>query len=320
MRFGRWIHRALLSSLVLAALTLGCGLVAPTPKIPRVGYLSAGTSQSAGPNVEAFRQGLRDHGYVEGETIQIEYRYAEGNIERSAELAADLVTQHVDVLVTTATPATLAAMRATDSIPIVFVSVGDPVGAGMVCDLAHPCRNLTGLSNPADTINSKRLELIKDLLDGNGRALTRVAILRDTGNPASQGPAGPAMSAAAAVLGLQLQAVVAQGAQGLPAAFAQMRRDGAEAFLDTGCPMTCTNREQVVQLAAQHRLPAIYQFRSFADDGGLISYGSNDQAMFRRIGGYVDKILKGAKPADLPVEEPRSSTSSSTSTQHRRSG
>jgi putative ABC transport system substrate-binding protein len=299
----RWL---LLGGLVLAGLALlaGRALIAPAPKVPRVGYLSAGTLESAAPSVEAFRQGLRDHGYVEGETIRVEYRYADGRNERSAELAAELAAEQVDVLVTTATPATLAAMKATDTIPIVFVSVGDPVGAGIVCSLTHPCGNVTGLSNPAAVLNGKRLQLLKELLDGGGRQLTRVAILRSTNNPASQGPPDPAMSAAAAALGLQLQVVHAQGAPGLPAAFAEMSQGGAEAFLETGCPMTCTNHLQVVQLAAQHRLPAIYQFRVFAGAGGLVSYGSNDRAMFRRIGGYVDKILKGARPADLPVEEP----------------
>jgi putative ABC transport system substrate-binding protein len=295
-----------LLGLVGPVLLIGCGLTRSAPRVPQVGYLSAGTPESAAPVVEAFRQGLRDHGYVEGETIQVKYRYAEGRNERSPELAADLAAQPVDVIVTTATPATLAAMRATDTIPIVFVSVGDPVGQGIVCSLTHPCGNVTGLSNPVGLLNGKRLQLLKELLDDSGLPLRRVAILRDADNPASQGPLSPGMSAPAAALGLDLQVVVAEGASGLPAAFDQMSQGGAEAFLETGCPMTCTNAPQVAHLATQHRLPGIYQFKHFVAAGGLISYGSNDRAMFRRIGGYVDKILKGARPADLPVEEPTS--------------
>jgi putative tryptophan/tyrosine transport system substrate-binding protein len=297
----------LLGGLALCAAVLLAGRVlhSPAPKVPLVGYLSAGTPQSAVRSVESFRQGLRDHGYAEGETIRVEYRYAEGDVQRSPQLAAALVAQQVDVLVTPATQATLAAMRATETIPIVFVSVSDPVGQGIVCTLRQPCGNARGLRSVATSeTNGLRLQLLKELLGASNPRLTRVAMLGDATNPASGASSSPALNAAAAALGLQLQFVQAQGAPGLPAAFAQMRQGGAEAFLDAGCPMTCTNAARVVQLAAQHRLPGFYQFRIFVENGGLISYGQDDPAMFRRSGGYVDKLLKGATPADLPVEDP----------------
>jgi ABC-type uncharacterized transport system substrate-binding protein len=289
--------------LVVAVLLGGCQLIrsiGPSNKVPTIGYVSAGTPESGATNVETFRQSLRDHGYVEGENFLLEVRYADGRMERIPDLVGELLGQPVDVLVVVATQASLAAQRASSTIPIVFVSVSDPVASGLVQSLAHPGGNLTGLTSTAPALNPKRLQLLKDVLPH----VTRVATLRDANTPLTPAQQPSGLAEAAASLGIQLQTVSARGPEGLPAALLEMVAGGAEAFIDTGCPMTCTHARQVVQLAAEHRLPAIYQFDAFMDAGGLMAYGVNEQAMFRRAGAYVDKILRGGTPADLPVEQP----------------
>jgi ABC-type uncharacterized transport system substrate-binding protein len=283
---------------------LGCaatwslaGAAQTSSKIARVGVVNGGTPAASGHIFEAFRQGLRQLGYVEGQTIALEVRWAEGRYERLPELVAELVRLKVDVLVVGNSPAALAAKNATRTIPIVMFA-GDPVGLGLVASLARPGGNLTGLSYFNVELNSKRLELIKQLVPG----LTRVAVLR---NPtvAIHATFWQETAAAAEKLGVALQPIQVRGPEDFDAAFAAAR-DNAQALLAFDDAMTIAYRSRVVALAASSRLPAMYGFREFPDDGGLMSYGPNFVILFQRAATFVDKVLKGAKPADLPVEQP----------------
>jgi putative tryptophan/tyrosine transport system substrate-binding protein len=273
------------------------GAAQTSSKIARVGVIIGGTPAAGGHIFEAFRQGLRQLGYVEGQTIALEVRWAEGRYERLPELVAELVRLKVDVLVVGNSPAALAAKNATRTIPIVMFA-GDPVGLGLVASLARPGGNLTGLSYFNVELNSKRLELIKQLVPG----LTRVAVLR---NPtvAIHATFWQETAAAAEKLGVALQPIQVRGPEDFDAAFAAAR-DNAQALLAFDDAMTIAYRSRVVALAASSRLPAMYGFREFPDDGGLMSYGPNFVILFQRAATFVDKVLKGAKPADLPVEQP----------------
>jgi putative tryptophan/tyrosine transport system substrate-binding protein len=273
------------------------GAAQTSSKIARVGVIMGGTPAAGGHIFEAFRQGLRQLGYVEGQTIALEVRWAEGRYERLPELVAELVRLKVDVLVVGNSPAALAAKNATRTIPIVMFA-GDPVGLGLVASLARPGGNLTGLSYFNVELNSKRLELIKQLVPG----LTRVAVLR---NPmvAIHATFWQETAAAAEKLGVALQPIQVRGPEDFDAAFAAAR-DNAQALLALDDAMTIAYRSRVVALAASSRLPAMYGFREFPDDGGLMSYGPNFVILFQRAATFVDKVLKGAKPADLPVEQP----------------
>ena len=266
-------------------------------KVPRLGHLSL----RSGPDEldEAFTQGLRELGHVEGRSIALEYRWAGGKAERLPELAAELVRLKVDLIVAVGTLCAEAAKLATSGIPIVFVGVGDPVGSGLVASLGRPGGSVTGLTILSTELAGKRLQILRELLP---RA-NRVALL--VHRPSSTTPLlMREMRAASQQLGIQIAAQEIDTASDLPSAFAAMQRERAQGLVVQQSPITVDNARRIAELATQHRLPAIYARRDFAEAGGLISYGPNGVAMYRRVAAYVDKILKGAKPADLPVEQP----------------
>ncbi len=268
-------------------------------KIPTIGWL-----EQSSPNPEVlrliglFRKGLRDAGYMEGRTIAIEYRYADGKTERLLELAAELVRLKVDCIVTAGGQPTEAAQRATKTIPIVMTVSGDPVASGYVASLARPGGNITGLSILSPELSGKRLELLKEVVSG----LSRVAVL---GYGKAHGPAWKELEAAARSLRLKVQPLEVRGPDDLAKLFQEARKARAQALLTL--PHALFNRDyrtMIVELAAKHRLPAMYGGLEFAEVGGLMGYGPDIDDNFRRAAVYVDKILKGAKPAELPVEQP----------------
>jgi putative tryptophan/tyrosine transport system substrate-binding protein len=269
-------------------------------KMPRIGFLRA-TSPSDSPHLlDAFRQGLRELGWVEGQNIVIDYRFAEGRFDRLPDLAAELVRLKVDIIVASPTPAALAAKNATGTIPVVGVSLTDPVGLGLIASLARPGGNVTGVSYSVGTdIFGKDLELLKEVVP----KVRRVAVLS---NP--DGPAQPLtisnIKGAARSLGLQLQLVEARGPGDFDGAFAAMVRERVGALFVVTDPAFIPHRARLVNLAAKNRLPSIFTQRADVEAGGLISHGPNFADMYRRAATYVDKILKGAKPAELPVEQP----------------
>jgi putative ABC transport system substrate-binding protein len=265
-------------------------------KVPRIGFLSP-HSRASSVRIETFRQGLRDLGYVEGQNIVIEQRYAEGNPGLPG-LAAELVSLKVDVIFAVTTPAVQAAKKATTTVPIVTVS-GDPVGFGFVASLARPGGNITGLANLTPELVGKRLELLKEVLP----RVSRVAVLW---NPDSTGAAlrMRETEAAASSLGLKLQPVEVRGPNDFEHAFSAMKKERADALVPLRSPLIEAQGKQIVELAAKNRLPAMHDSREFSEAGGLMSYGAMGADLDRRAATYVDKILKGAKPADLPVEQP----------------
>ena len=267
-------------------------------KVARIGYLGA----AAGPLREAFLQGLRDLGYVEGRNLLIEYRSAEGKLERYSALAAELVALKVDVIFAPNTPAVLAAKQSTRTIPIVFPSAADPVADGLVTTLARPGGNVTGLTSLSPDLVGKRLEQLKQAVPG----VSRVAVLWQPGGPDERTEKDMLKRAevAARALGVQLQFVEAQGPADLDRAFSDMTRVRAGALTVLGGGMFLNERRRLVDLATKNRLPTVYSLREYVDAGGLMSYGPNLPDVFRRAATYVDKILKGAKPGDLPVEQP----------------
>jgi putative ABC transport system substrate-binding protein len=268
------------------------------PKIARVGFVFAPTPTAVKHNIEAFREGLRELGYVEGQTIVLELRSAEGRAERMPELVAELVGLKVDVLVALSTPAALAAKNATQTIPIVVVAP-DPVGLGLVASLSRPGGNVTGLSRFSEAISGKRLELLKEAIPG----LARVGVLRNPLNPGDP-IYWKETEVAARRLGVALEALEVRGPEDIEAAFATAKQRNAQALLALEDLVTVSYRSRITALAASSRLPAMYPFREFPDEGGLMSYGLIGPPEWRRIATFVDKILKGAKPADLPVEQP----------------
>ncbi len=272
-------------------------------KTARIGYLSPNAAAVNPRLVEAFRQGLGDLGYVEGRNLLIEFRSAEGKSERLPALATELVALKVDVIVSGGgTLAALAAQQATRTLPIVIVAVGDPVTSGLVTSLARPGANVTGLSLLFPELVSKCLELLKQAVPG----VSRVAVLSQPGAVPERTEKDILKGAevAARALGMQLQVVEARGAEDFDSAFAQMTnaRMGALTVLST--PVFQSERKRLVNLAAKNRLPTVFSFREYVDAGGLISYGPDLADMHRRSATYVDRILKGAKPGDLPVEQP----------------
>ena len=271
-------------------------------KIARIGYLSNNLAGNP-PAREAFLQGLRDLGYVEGRNLVIEYRDAEGNAERLPALAAELVALKVDVIVAaTGTPAVLAAKQATKAIPIVFTAAADPVTSGLVASLARPGGNVTGLSNVTPELVGKWLELLTQAVPG----VSRVALLWEPGSMPERTDKDilRAADVAARALGVRLQVIDVRGPADFDKAFSDMTKERAGAVTVMGSTMIISERRHLVDLAAKHRLPAVYTWRWFVDAGGLMAYGPDFADMFRRAATYVDKILKGAKPADLPVEQP----------------
>ncbi len=273
----------------------------PAGKVYRVGYLAAGSrsdSQSQ-RSLDAFRQGLRELGYVEGQSIAIEYRWAEWKYERLPDLAAELVRLKVDVIVTGIVPAIQAAKQATRTIPIVMAVVVDPVATGLVASLARPGGNITGLSMIAPELVGKQLELLREVVP----KVSRVAILWNPANPGNA-PQLQEAEVAARRLGVWPRPLEAQGPNEIDSAFAAMTRERAGALLVLVDSMLLSQRERIADLAAKSRLPAVYGLRAHAEVGGLMAYAANALDMYRRAAIFVDKILKGAKPADLPVEQP----------------
>jgi putative ABC transport system substrate-binding protein len=291
----------------LLALVGGAAAVLPlaaeaqqAAKVVRIGYLAA--NLAASPHLrEAFLQGLRDLGYVEGRNVVIEYRDAEGKLERLPALATELVALKVDVIVTGGgTPTALAAKQATRSLPIVFSSATDPVTDGLVTSLAHPGGNLTGLSNLAPELVGKCLEQIRETVP----RVSLVAVLWQPGSVGGHTDMLKAAELAARPLGVRLQIVEARGPADFDRAFSDMTRARAGALAVLGSGILNSERRRLVDLAARHRLPTVYTSRDFVDAGGLMSYGPSLADSFRRAAAYVDKILKGTKPGDLPVEQP----------------
>jgi putative ABC transport system substrate-binding protein len=271
-------------------------------KITRIGWL--GENPAANPHLrEAFLQGLRDLGYVEGRNVVIEYRNAEGKLERFPALAAELIALKVDVIFAAgATRSALAAKEATRTVPIVFAAVADPVGSGLVTSLARPGGNVTGLSNPTAELIGKCLDQLKQAVP----EVSRVAFLWQPGalDERQEKDTLERADVAARALGMRLQFVEARGPADVDRAFSDMTRARAGALTTLGSAMRFGERRRLVDLAAKNRLPAVYTSREFVDAGGLMAYGANVADVFRRAATYVDKILKGAKPGDLPVEQP----------------
>jgi len=296
---GRTLMWARALAIALAILVTPIAADAQQPgKIPRIGVLASIRS----PATEGFERGLRELGYVEGKNILIEWRLVQGKFERLPEFAADLVRLKVDVIVAPATPYVLAARNATATIPIVFALVADPVAAGFVASLARPGGNITGLSNIGGELNAKRLELLKEAVP----KVRQVGVLT---NPAGAGfPLAEVLKeleVAARLLGVQLQVQYARARSEIDGAFAAMSREGARAVIVvSGSPMFYAERERIAALALKARLPTMSEFPESVEAGGLMSYAANTPDLMRRSAHYVDKILKGAKPADLPVEQP----------------
>ena len=268
-------------------------------KVPRIGVLSAPSPSFFSTRLSAFLEGLRDLGYVEGKNISIEYRYAEGKLDRLPHLAAALVHLKVDVILTAGEFATLAAKNATSTIPIVFGVSEDAVGSGLVSSLARPGGNATGLTVLAAELGGKRLELLKESFP----KVARVAFLWPSGGPRGNVPFTE-MEAAAKALGLKLQSLPVRGLDDFEPAFEAAKREGAHALVTTPTAVINTQRDRIVDFAAKNRLPAIYAGPEFVDAGGLMSYAPSYTDLYRRAATYVDKILKGTRPADLPVEQP----------------
>ena len=287
--------------LLLLAASLGTAAAQPAGKVPRVGYLLAGSHSDPQRQrlLEAFRQGLRELGYVEGQNIAIESRWAEGQYDRYPALAADLVRSKVDVIVAQSGAATRAAQQATRTIPIVMSLSNDAVGSGLVASLARPGGNVTGLTIMAPDLAGKQFQLLKEVVP----KVSRVALLTNPANPASA-PFLREAEVAARALGVRLQTLEARDPQEIDSAFAAMTRERAGALLIHADALFGNQRRQIAELATKRRLPAVYGVREYAEAGGLMAYGANHIDLVRRAATFVDKILKGAKPGDLPVEQP----------------
>jgi putative ABC transport system substrate-binding protein len=267
-------------------------------KLPTIGFLVAGTPSSHGQWVAAFVQRLRELGWIEGRTITIEYRWAEGRSERFAEIAAEFVRRKVDVIVTSATEAVVAAKQATSVIPIVIAAAGDPVGTGLVASLARPGGNVTGLSIQQTDVAAKRLELLREIVPG----LRRLAILGNVSGPAVVLDMREA-EAAARTLGMEVITSEIRRGEDIAPAFAALKGRAEALYLPID-PLVNTHRFRINTLALAARLPTVHTSREWVEVGGLMSYGANVPDLFRRAANYVDKILRGAKPGDIPVEQP----------------
>ncbi len=274
-------------------------VAAPPQKIFRIGALNGSTPAQTTHMFNAFRDGLREHGFVEGENVVIEYRWAEGKLERLPDFAAELVNLNVDVIFAPPTPSAVAARKATKTIPIVFALAADPVGNGLVESLARPGGNATGLSTVNVELGAKRLELLKEAFP----KISRVAVLHNPTDTSNQLQLKVSLEAAKA-LGIALVPIGVQRREDLESTFATITKERADAIFVMENPVNFTIRKPLVSLVQQVRLPAIYALREFVDDGGLMAYSVNTPSQFRRAGSYVARILKGAKPTDLPVEQP----------------
>jgi putative ABC transport system substrate-binding protein len=289
----------LLCSLPIVLLLTAVSSAQQWNKIPRIGYLAASPPSASPARTDAFRQGLRELGYVEGKSILVEYRWADGKVDRLPHLASDLVRLNVDVIVTAGPTAVPPAKKATATIPIVMTFDSDPVGSGFVASLARPGGNITGLSSLSTEITGKQLEILKEIVP----KLSRMAVLGTSTRP-GHAQALREVELAAGAFTIQFQFLDVQTPKDIEIAFHTASNGRAEAVLVLGSAVLNSHRRQVANLSAKKRLPAIYDRREFVDDGGLLSYGVSLTDLHRRAAIYVDKILKGAKPADLPVEQP----------------
>jgi ABC-type uncharacterized transport system substrate-binding protein len=267
-------------------------------RVPFIGFFGGATPATQGQWAAAFVQRLRELGWVEGHNLAIDYRWAEGRTERFAEIAAEIVRLKVDVIVTVTTPAALAAKQATSVIPIVFAAVSDPVGAGLVPSLARPGGNVTGLSSITSDTGGKKLQLLREVFPD----LRRLAIIANVSNPAVVLELDE-VQAAARMLGLEVAISEVRRVDDIASAF-DAHKGRADALYVCADPLMIANRIRINTLALSVRLPTMYGLRDYVEAGGLMSYGPNHMDVFRRAGNYVDKILRGAKPADLPVEQP----------------
>ena len=287
--------------------TLAGGLLAaplaveaqPAGKVWRIGFLGNSSPGLEANLVGPFREGLRELGYVEGQNLLIEYRWAEGKYERLAALVTELLARNVEVIVTAGTPASHAVKKATTSVPLVMVAVGDPVASGLVPSLTRPAGNITGLTSRGDELDGKRLEQLKDLIP----SISHVAVLTNSGN-ASLKKSAEVLRGVAAALHIKVLVLDVRSAEQLDGAFDVMVQKRPEALLVPGDRVFLANRVRIVQFTAQRRLPSIHAYRELVEAGGLISFGPSYAGMHRRAAYYVDRILKGAKPGDLPVEGP----------------
>ena len=293
----KWLALSVIACVFVAA--AGVAEAQQSKRVPRIGYLAAATADAQTARTEAFRQGLRQLGYVEGKNITIEYRHAEGKPDRLPDLAAELVRLNVDIIVAQNNTVAHAALNVTKIIPIVRASGADPVAAGLVSSLGRPGGNVTGLTNLTTDLGVKRLELLKEILP----RLARVAVLPSPGGRRQE---LKEMQAAAPSLQIQLQILEIPVADDLPKAFEGATKAGAGALAVTSDPtgLFISSRKQIVELAAKNRLPAIFTSSSWVGAGGLMSYAADSLEHYRRAAVYVDKILKGTKPADLPIEQP----------------
>ena len=285
---------------MLYALCLSADAQQPK-KVPRIGYLAPVFPCSGSvPSLEAFRQGLRDLGYVEDKNITIECRSAEGKLDRQPDLAAELAQLKIDIIVAAGgEPTARAAKQATQTIPIVMTNVGDPVVTGLVASLARPGGNVTGLVTMSPELSGKRLELLREAFP----KISRVALFWNSANP-EQEPQIKEIKVAGQALGIQLQILEVRATNDFDKAFSTITKERADALLTLPDPLSVSQGKRIADFAAKHRLPAMYPRMEFVDAGGLMVYGPSYNDLFRRAAVYVDKILKGAKPADLPVEQP----------------
>ena len=284
---------------MLLALPFPARAQQPT-KIPRIGYLSGTSPSTSSARREAFRQGLRELGYVEGKNIIIEWRYAEGKLDRLPALAAELLRLKVDIIISAGLGPTRAAKEATNTIPIVMTNEGDPVGTGIVASLARPGGNITGLSTLAPELSGKRLELLKEIIP----KLSRVAVFRTSTQPGNAQMLRE-VELAAKAFGVQLQYLDVLSPKDIETAFRAAIKGRAEAVLMMAAGgVVGSQRAQIADLAIKSRLPVMYSSQAFVEGGGLMTYGVNQTDLDRRAATYVDKILKGRTPADLPVEQP----------------
>jgi putative ABC transport system substrate-binding protein len=270
-------------------------------KVPLIGYLAPGDAARESVRFEAIRLALREFGYIEGQNIATEYRYAEGKIDRAPELAAELVRLKVDIIVVAGDRSVRVAKNATRKIPIVTVGSGlDPVEAGLVESLARPGGNVTGITNLGTELGGKRLELFKEAVP----KLVRVAVLYDAATPGGVRELKEVLPAAARALGLTIQPREVRAADGFERLFAALSRERPDGLYVRGGPLMSANQKRIIGFALKSRLPSVYSYREGVDAGGLMSYGADLADSYRRVAYYVDRILKGAKPADLPVEQP----------------
>jgi putative ABC transport system substrate-binding protein len=293
------VRRRVFLACAAAVLAVACGVGAQPSEAPRIGYLSSQSALAAAAAHAAFREGLREHGYVEGRNVAIEWRFAEGRIERLPALAAELARLKVDVIFVSTGPGAVAARKATATIPIVFMAVSDPVALGLVANWAHPGGNVTGLSNVTVELTQKRLALLRELVPG----ARKIGILKPSATPETV--AGmKEIDGAVKSLGLAVHVEDVTTPERFDRAFAAMKAARAEVVILVPSPLFYTHRARVAELAKQARLPLMGNLREFADAGALLSYGHSVPDMARRGAAYVARILKGARPADLPVEQP----------------